>query len=301
MTTYQQDLEALAEKRADAQWKAENERGKYLIKSTFVQILDCTANDRLLEAYCDPEPCSLDKIQFALENASPLFSSLALRSESDARASFARIIAERSSGDAKSKEWVFHNLLGKIHVSEKYQNHPIAEMDLHSTASLQAQAEAVSTAAALRGRSNADLKQIIRTSTDPRLVGGVQAAKNAANQVGAPDIPETLTRREFNKLPTLEKLKALRKYCPDDPTGKRLDNFWARQEGRAETPSAPLIGERQALASLPVAVTTEAQKVPIPTRKEFAMLPVAEQRKWIRTLTTPKESGADVLNRAWRN
>jgi hypothetical protein len=297
--TYQQELETLAEKRADAEWKAENLRGLYLIKSTFVQILDCTANDRLLEEYCDPEPCSLEKVQFALENGSPLFAALALRTESDARESFARIISERSSGNAKSKEWVFQNLLGKIHVSEKYQNHPIAGMDKHSTVSLQAQAEAVSTAADLRGRSNADLKQIIRTSTDPRLVGNVQAAKNAANQVGPPEIPETLTRREFNKLPTSEKLKAIRKYCPDDPTGKRLNDFWAKLEGRVETPTAPLIGERQALANLPA--TPTLPEVKVPSRKEFANLAVADQRNWIRKLTTPKESGADVLNRAWRN
>jgi hypothetical protein len=130
-------------------------------------------------------------------------------------------------------------------------------------------------------------------------VGNAVAAKNAANQAALPDIPETLTRREFHKLPTTEKLKALRKYCPNDPTGKRLDEFWARQEGRAETVTAPLIGERQALANLPT--TPTLPEVKVPTRKEFANLPVSEQRKWIRTLTTPKESGADVLNRAWRN
>jgi hypothetical protein len=46
MATYKQDLARVAEQSANEQWKAENERGKYLIKSTFVQILDCTANDR---------------------------------------------------------------------------------------------------------------------------------------------------------------------------------------------------------------------------------------------------------------
>ena len=136
----------------------------------FPQIAPVEANIKILEEYCRPDDVvSVEAIQFAFENGSPLLDQLAISTDAENRQRLVETIVRFSKGNDKDKEFLRRNLHAKFR-----SGNPI-----RATEELQRKATEAQTRVDLSVKTVEELQKITRSSLDAELVGPSVASENA--------------------------------------------------------------------------------------------------------------------------
>jgi hypothetical protein len=166
MSTFQEEQAALAAQNEETSRKAANNAALRAILHAYPQISPNEANYQLIEEYTQGV-VSLEAIDFAFQNNSPLVESLSLRSDAQARRDFIEVIVSRSGGDASSKAFLRKSLNARFAVGEQYKDTDLAKQPLHTTGTLQTKADEATRRAELSKLSRGELRTIIKEGTGP--------------------------------------------------------------------------------------------------------------------------------------
>jgi hypothetical protein len=167
MRTYDEIQKSLTEEEEKLRRSQQNLNGLRDVFSALPTLLNNQANVGLLEEACAPEPVTLQRVLWMIQN-SDLASSLSKQSEAEARERFVDEIVALAKGDAQSKAHLRAQLLAKWGQG----------FNVKTTQELQQKMNETKKEVVLRGSSREELRKLVRDSQDPDLVGKTLADEN---------------------------------------------------------------------------------------------------------------------------